>query len=392
MDRRPARFRGAYLHPGGTGEPASGALADSVPVPGSGDLGLARVFGLIVLVPVVRALMHADAAQIGGAVFGLAALATHLVTLSGRDVVGGRLPACGLAAITLAAGIAAHAITGQTWVLVALAAALQCAVRLEPLPAAVAGIAVCTGAGLAMSRLDDLTTSLVLVAAPGLVAAFRHRLLVTITELRTTREQLAVTAVRRERDRFSDDLHDLLGHSLSVIVISAQLIQRVAGSQAAQAAAVAAEIETIGRRALDDVRGAVLGYRGRSLADEVAELHRALLTAGITPEFTPPIEVPEAIDATLALVLREAVTNVVRHSHARTCHVELRSDDSEVTLEVADNGSGDAAAAGRAAAGLATVRARLAGHGGRVAIDAVAPHGLRVTAVIPLGRADGTAS
>jgi two-component system, NarL family, sensor histidine kinase DesK len=348
---------------------------------------LARVLGLVILVPVVLALAHPDAARLGGAALGIVALATHLVALSGHDIVGGRIKVCGLAGLTLASGVAAHAITGQTWVLVALAAALQCAVRLEPLPAAAAGIAACTGAGVAMGQTNDLATSLVLVAAPGLVAAFRHRLLVTIAELRATREQLAVTAIRRERDRFSDDLHDLLGHSLSVIVVSAQVIQRVADDRPGQAVTAAAEIETIGRRALDDVRGAVLGYRGRSLADEMAELDRALRTAEVTPEFTP-VDVPEAIDATLALVLREAVTNVVRHSHARTCRVELCSDDGEVILKVTDDGSGNAAAAARAEAGLATVRARLAGHGGRVAVDAVAPHGLRVTAVVPLAGAD----
>jgi two-component system sensor histidine kinase DesK len=158
----------------------------------------------------------------------------------------------------------AHAIAGHAWLFVALAAAVQCAVRFEPLPAAVAGIAICAGAGLSMGQIDNAVTSLAIVSAPGVVAALRHRLMVTIAELRTTREQLAIAAVRRERDRFSDDLHDLLGHSLSVMVVSAQVIQRIAGDRPRQAASVAAEIETIGRGALDDVRAAVLGYRGRS--------------------------------------------------------------------------------------------------------------------------------
>jgi two-component system sensor histidine kinase DesK len=362
------------------------------PAPRSHDLGVARVLGLVVLVPVVRALSDPSAAQFAAAALGLAALAVHLVALSDLPVAAGRVRAAGLAGLTLASGAAAHAIAGHPWVFVALAAGVQCAVRLGPLPPAVAGITICAAASLGMGQIYNAVTSLVIVSAPGLIAALRHRLMVTIAELRTTREQLAIAAVRRERDRFSDDLHDLLGHSLSVMVVSAQVVQRVAGDRPDQAASVAAEIETIGRRALDDVRAAVLGYRGRSLTDEMTELRRALQTAGITPEFTPPVEVPESIDATLALVLREAVTNVVRHSHAHTCRVGLHASGRDVTLEVTDDGSGNAAAAARAAAGLATVRARLAGHGGLVTIEAVAPHGLRVTAVVPFRQEDRSPS
>jgi two-component system sensor histidine kinase DesK len=356
------------------------------------DLGVARVLGLVVLVPVVRALSDPSAARLAAAAIGLAALAVHLLALSDRPAAAGRVRAAGLAGLTLALGATAHAIAGHPWVLVALAAGVQCAMRLESLPPAIAGITICAAAGLGMGQIYNAVTSLAIVSAPGLITALRHRLMITIAELRTTREQLAIAAVRRERDRFSDDLHDLLGHSLSVMVVSAQVVQRVAGDRPEQAASVAAEIETIGRRALDDVRAAVLGYRARSLAGEMAELRRALHTSGITADFTPPVEVPESIDATLALVLREAVTNVVRHSHARTCRVDLRTTGSGVTLEVTDDGSGGAAAAARAATGLATVRARLAGHGGLVAIAAVAPHGLRVTAVVPFSRADRSPS
>jgi two-component system sensor histidine kinase DesK len=357
---------------------------------GTYDLGLVRVLGLVILLPVISAVTESGSqgapAVIAGVVLGLVALAAHQISLSGDRRVDGRLPALALAAVTLAAGVIAHAVTGQPWVLVALAAGLQCAVRVDPLPASVLAIAGCTGAALAMGRIGDTTTTLVIVAGPALIAALRHRLLLTIAELRATREQLAEAAVRRERDRFSDDLHDLLGHSLSVIVVSAQVIQRVAADPG-ETTSIAGEIERVGRRALDDVRAAVLGYRSHSYAEESAELQRALRTAGITPEFGEPVPLPSQLDATLSLVLREAVTNVVRHSQATRCQVELRNrpiaSGSEFVLTVTDNGTGDTAAVERADAGLASIRARIAEHDGRLTVTPVEPHGLQLTVVIP---------
>ena len=167
-----------------------------------------------------------------------------------------------------------------------------------------------------------------------------------VRELRAAREELARQAVEQERLRFSRDLHDLLGHTLSVIVVKSEAARRLADRDLAAALGQIADIESVGRQALTEIREAVTGYREGSLATELDRARSALLAAGIEPtvrQSGPPLSA--ATEALLGWVVREAVTNAVRHSGATTCTITVDGTTERVRLTVTDdgdsNGDGD---------------------------------------------------
>ncbi|MBO3748557.1 hypothetical protein J5X84_20975 [Streptosporangiaceae bacterium NEAU-GS5] len=201
----------------------------------------------------------------------------------------------------------------------------------------------------------------------GFVPAVIIRLWEAIGELKATRQELARVAVSEERARFSRDLHDLLGHTLSVMVVKAEAVRRLAPRDAAAAAREAADIERIGREALTEVREAVTGYRGRGLTVELDNARRALADAGIGATIrTPILDLPPETDALLGWAVREGVTNVIRHSHATRCEITL--DDAG--LRITDNGRGDTGGSGH---GLSGLRERVQAVGGT--LDLAAPSG-----------------
>ncbi|MCO5993751.1 sensor histidine kinase [Actinoallomurus rhizosphaericola] len=175
----------------------------------------------------------------------------------------------------------------------------------------------------------------------GFIIATMLRLFAAIRELRETRDELARTAVSEERLRFARDLHDLLGHTLSVMVVKAQAVRKIAARDPGLAAEQAADIEEIGRDALRQVRLAVTGYRGRGLDAEIDGARTALRDAGITArvrkEGTP---LPAEADALLGWAVREGVTNVIRHSGAATCEISVIRQDGAAVLSVRDDGRG----------------------------------------------------
>ncbi|MDV9202833.1 sensor histidine kinase, partial [Streptomyces sp. Wh19] len=203
----------------------------------------------------------------------------------------------------------------------------------------------------------------------GAVTAAILTLAETVMELRATRQELARSAVERERLRFSRDLHDLLGHTLSVIVVKSEAARRLAPRDMDAALTQVADIESVGRQALTEIREAVTGYREGSLATELDRARSALTAAGIEPVLRrsgPPLA-PQT-EALLGWVVREAVTNVVRHSHATTCSFVLDGTAERVRLTVTDDGSGpdrDAPATpGIGGTGLTGLTERLAASGG----------------------------
>jgi two-component system sensor histidine kinase DesK len=160
-----------------------------------------------------------------------------------------------------------------------------------------------------------------------------------VTELRHTREALAEAAVAEERLRFSRDLHDLLGHTLSVIVVKAEVVRRIAERDPAAAAAQAADIEQVGRQALVEIREAVTGYRETGLTSELTRAKGALTAAGISADVLRTADpLPDAADRLLAWVVREATTNVIRHSGAAHCEIAVTLTDGAAVLRVADDG------------------------------------------------------
>lgn len=226
---------------------------------------------------------------------------------------------------------------------------------------AIAGI---TGAmiliGLHTGNDQGFVTALVV---PSLLGGFAMagvgQLVRTTIELREARATVAALAANEERLRLARDLHDLLGHSLSLITLKSELAGRMLPGQPERAAEQVADIEHVSRQALNDVRQAVSGYRRPTLPGELAGARTALAVAGITADVPSeaPSDLPgeglcEESEAVLAWSLREAVTNVVRHSGARRCAVSLTARRTlggpVVELTVEDNGSGAAGAPSRA--------------------------------------------
>ncbi|MDT0434510.1 MULTISPECIES: sensor histidine kinase [Streptomyces] len=217
-----------------------------------------------------------------------------------------------------------------------------------------------------------------------------RQLINTTVELRKARATVAQLAANEERLRMARDLHDLLGHSLSLITLKSELAGRMLPDHPEQAARQVTDIEQVSRQALVDVREAVTGYRRARLADELVGTQVALTAAGVTPRFPagPDLTgVPEESESALAWALREAVTNVVRHSGARRCTVELLRrqtlDGPVLELTVEDDGSGGSGDG--PGNGLTGLTERLAAAGGTLEAGRSAS-GFRLVARVPADR------
>src|ERR1700736_3627144 len=175
----------------------------------------------------------------------------------------------------------------------------------------------------------------------GLAAVAGRLLLEANRQLSLAREQIARLEVGEERLRFERDLHDLLGHRLSVIALKSELAGRLIKTTPGLAAHEVSDIENVARDALREVRDAVAGYRQPTLNAELAGAREALTAAGI--EFQVDQDhaaLPPTVEAVLAWALREGVTNVMRHSQARRCAVRIIKKDGQATVEVVDDGRG----------------------------------------------------
>ncbi len=211
-------------------------------------------------------------------------------------------------------------------------------------------------------------------------------------ELTEARGEIARLAAEGERSRIARDLHDLLGHSLTSITVKASLAGRVSADDPARAAAEIAEVESLAREALADVRSAVGGYREVTLAGELATGREVLRAAGIDTQFPGAIDqVDPALGELFGWVVREGLTNVVRHAHATRCTIEVGG--SSVTVH--DNGTGGNTARNRGREprrrgtraddgpvgnGLSGLRERVEAAGGVLTVGADPDGGWRVTA------------
>ncbi|MER7640782.1 MULTISPECIES: sensor histidine kinase [unclassified Streptomyces] len=220
-----------------------------------------------------------------------------------------------------------------------------------------------------------------------------------VRELRAAREELARRAVEKERMRFSRDLHDLLGHTLSVIVVKSEAARRLAPRDMDAALGQITDIEAVGRQALTEIREAVTGYREGSLATELDRARSALTAADIDPvvrQSGPPLT-PQN-EALLGWVVREAVTNAVRHSGATRCEITVDGILDRVRLTVADDGpgTGDSPATapteGIGGTGLKGLTERLATAGGSLRAGPSPRGGFTVTAELPVEAAELTSS
>lgn len=208
-------------------------------------------------------------------------------------------------------------------------------------------------------------------------------LLETNFQLRQAREEVSRLAVAEERLRFARDLHDLLGHSLSVIVLKSELAGRLHAADPERAAGEISDVERVAREALREVREAVAGYRQPALGHELETARSALGAAGIETRVQPLAGgLPAPVDSTLAWALREGVTNVIRHSRAGRADVRLVRSNDHVELELLDDGVGcDGCEHGN---GLRGLRERVVAREGTLTAGPRGEGGFRLAVRLPL--------
>jgi len=212
----------------------------------------------------------------------------------------------------------------------------------------------------------------------GSAVALRH-LTATVAQLHRAREELARAAVNQERLRFARDLHDLLGHSLSTIVLKSELAGRLAPSAPGRAVAEIADVERTARDALHQVRAAVAGYRRPSLVNELTAARELLVAAGINAHIdASSTTLPPQADGLLGWAVREGVTNVVRHSGARSCTIRLAKHAGHATAEIVDDGTGSDPGSDARGCGLAGLLERATAEGGHVDAGPLSGGGFRL--------------
>ena len=340
-------------------------------------------FPVVDLVTVLRPLLVRVVAGVLLAVFSLA----YLSVFRQVGCPGPTLWRDEIVVAVLGAGLAIWLGPGWSGLLIYVSAAAVAALPSRwAWPAAVGAAGVCAAVVAADGLLETLffLPGLCLLTA---LAMWGTRHLVTLNAvLAETRDELARNAVAEERLRFARDLHDLLGHSLSMIALKSELARRLAERDPVRAGEEMADVEAAARRALAEVRDAVSGYRQVSLEQAIAEARAALSAAAIAlraPRTVPPL--PGAVDAALGWVVREATTNVLRHSGARSVAIEVTRDENAVALTVTDDGRGpDAGSAAGSGSGLAGLGERVQALGGRLACGAAGRAGFRLRAELPL--------
>jgi two-component system, NarL family, sensor histidine kinase DesK len=206
--------------------------------------------------------------------------------------------------------------------------------------AALAGITSAAGGANGGQVIGWVASS----AGIGLLILVMRDLRIRNDELSRARAELARMAVAEERERFARDLHDLLGHSLSVIALKAELAGRILPDHPAGAAKEVADLELVARTALGEVREAVSGYRQPTLEGELAGARMALSAAGIKAHLQQVrVTLDPAVEAVLAWAVREGATNVIRHSGARHCRLKINATLTDASVEVIDDGVGGSA-------------------------------------------------
>ena len=172
--------------------------------------------------------------------------------------------------------------------------------------------------------------------------------------LRKANEEIEQLAKVAERERIARDLHDVLGHTLSVITLKSELAGKLMERDPQRAKKEIGEVEQISRQALTDVRDAIRGYRAKGLSAELAQAKATLETAGVTVQCdaATTVKLPAVQESVLSLAVREAVTNVVRHAQARTCRMRLEQQNGSCRLEIQDDGRGSANGEGNGLRGM----------------------------------------
>ena len=342
------------------------------------------IFGLLWLWPLVLAFATSDpsAGEIVAVAAGLAAFSALFliaVMTAGRVLY----PVLAMLAIAVALTLAVDDAFGWLFAWAGSAAT----VRLDGRSGAKAWAAI-TAVAAATIALSNPEAALFWGITAGVSATSALWLLIgglmrANEALREARAELAEMAVAEERLRFARDLHDILGHDLSLIALKAELARKLLPARADEAAAEVEQIRELTRSALGQVREAVGGYRRPTLSSELAGARVALEAAGIELDVDAPDGAldPE-VAAVLAWAVREGATNAIRHSGATHAAITLRACEGTTELEIADDGRGAPAHDG-GGHGLTGLRERVQSVGGTVEAGAGPGGGFRVTVRVP---------
>jgi two-component system sensor histidine kinase DesK len=335
---------------------------------------LGQLLGLLFLIGPLADLADSSLspARLAAIVVALAAFVALYVTLlppicslarMGTRVIGGALALlAGLAALTLALGAPRSFALLFVYVVAVAGIALPLLAAVPVIGAAAAAV----GVGLAFAGSDGSAVAawtLTVLGVGALTTALGNATRAN-RELRQMREERARLAVSEERLRIARDLHDLLGQTLSLVALKSELATKLVESDPRRAQAEMAEVQHVTRQALTEMRAAVHGYRRLAFADELRSARATLAAAGIDCRVDGVAAgLPGDVESVLAWAVREATTNVVRHSDARTCAITLSKDADGVALQIDDDGvaaqtgNGD----GAGLAGLAERARRLQG-------------------------------
>jgi two-component system, NarL family, sensor histidine kinase DesK len=241
--------------------------------------------------------------------------------------------------------------------------------------------------GLGMDA-RDATYLMIASLCSGLTVFALYQLRLASKRAHGAGEQLAQLTSVRERERFSRDLHDILGYSLSAITLKAELTRKLVGSDSALAQDELTEVVDLARQAATDVRLMARGYSNISLAREAASVASLLTKACITPRVEIDCGALDGkVDAVLATVLREAVTNVLRHSTARNCAIEANQEDKMITLTVVNDGVLQPVRPGTDGQGLRNLAWRLEAIGGELQTGISRDDQFSLLAKVPLREA-----
>jgi two-component system sensor histidine kinase DesK len=233
-------------------------------------------------------------------------------------------------------------------------------------------------------------------ALAGFATLAITRLVIVYDQLAAARAEVGRLAAADERLRIARDLHDLIGHGLSLITLKAELAGRLLPVDAGLAAVEITDIESVSRRALEDVRAVVGGFRRLTLEGELVGARAALEAAGVTIEIDHAAAgLPGEIDEAFAWCVREGATNVIRHAHARTATIRTRREDGTASLEILNDGPGSANGVSpgdepgahvptRTGSGLMGLAERARAVSGRIEAAPSPDGGYRLAMVIPL--------
>lgn len=226
---------------------------------------------------------------------------------------------------------------------------------------------------------EALQMAAIIISISMMMAAFGQARQ-TMQKLRATQREVEQLAAGRERTRMSRDLHDILGHSLTVVTVKADLAGRLVDLDPERAKTELHEIQELTRGALADVRATVAGARRTSISAELAAARSALEDADIRADLPLTSDVvPVAYRDLAGWVVREGVTNVIRHAGACRCRVRLASD----RIEIADDGRGPTDTTSGSSTGLTGLRERVESAGGRLSVGRSDLGGFRLTVTLP---------